>query len=178
MSADAPLTYSQFPFLKELGLEEENPGCYNGSWCGSGKLYTSMNPTTGQPIARVRFATGEEYQSCVAAMEAAKDEWALTPAPKRGEIVRQIGEEIRAKKVLLGKLVALEMGKILAEGIGEVQEYVDMCDYCVGLSRNICGSVIPSERPGHFMMEQWNPLGLIVCITAFNFPVAVYGWNQ
>ena len=94
--ADAPLTYSKYPFLKELGLEEENPGCYNGTWCGSGSVYTSLNPTTGEPIARVRFATGAEYQSCIAAMEACKDEWALTPAPKRGEIVRQIGEEIRA----------------------------------------------------------------------------------
>ena len=134
--------------------------------------------TTGEPIARVRFATGAEYESCIAAMNACKDEWALTPAPKRGEIVRQIGEEIRAKIKPLGQLVSLEMGKILPEGIGEVQEYVDMCDFAVGLSRNICGSVIPSERPGHFMMEQWNPLGLIGVITAFNFPVAVYGWNQ
>lgn len=100
------------------------------------------------------------------------------PPPKRGEIVRQMRVALDDKKEALGKLVALEMGKILAEGIGEVQEYVDICDYAVGLSRMIGGSVIPSERPGHFMMEQWNPLGTVGVISAFNFPVAVYGWNS
>eukprot|EP01112_Ceratiomyxa_fruticulosa_P012609 TRINITY_DN34_c0_g1_i2.p1 TRINITY_DN34_c0_g1~~TRINITY_DN34_c0_g1_i2.p1 ORF type:complete len:510 (-),score=123.20 TRINITY_DN34_c0_g1_i2:61-1590(-) len=173
----AELTFSQYPFLKELGLEEENPGCYNGKWGGKGELLTSYNPTTGKPIARVRQATPEEYEECIKSMEAAMANWQVTPAPKRGEIVRQIGEALRAKLVPLAKLVSLEMGKILAEGNGEVQEFIDMCDYAVGLSRMIAGQVLPSERPGHFMMEVWNPLGMVGIITAFNFPVAVFGWN-
>jgi aldehyde dehydrogenase family 7 member A1 len=99
------------------------------------------------------------------------------PAPKRGEIVRQIGDAMRVKREALGHLVSLEMGKILAEGIGEVQEFIDICDLAVGLSRSINGKVIPSERPGHTLLEFWNPLGLVGIISAFNFPVAVYGWN-
>lgn len=110
-------------------------------------------------------------------MESEKIRWAKTPAPIRGEIVRQIGEAMRLKKEALGMLVSLEMGKIKSEGLGEVQEYIDVCDFATGLSRTLEGKVLPSERPGHFMMEQWNPLGLIGCITAFNFPVAVAGWN-
>jgi len=97
--------------------------------------------------------------------------------PKRGEIVRQIGDELRAKKVALGKLVSLEMGKILAEGIGEIQEFIDICDYATGLSRTINGSLLPSERASHVLMEVWNPLGAVGIITAFNFPAAVFGWN-
>ena len=100
-----------------------------------------------------------------------------TPAPVRGEIVRQIGEAFRKKKEPLGLLISLEMGKIKSEGLGEVQEYIDICDFATGLSRTLEGKVLPSERPGHFMMEMWNPLGLVGCITAFNFPVAVAGWN-
>jgi aldehyde dehydrogenase family 7 protein A1 len=110
-------------------------------------------------------------------MEAEKERWMSMPMPLRGEIIRQIGEALRAKKSALGSLISLEMGKIKSEGDGEVQEYIDICDMAVGLSRTIEGKVIPSERPGHFMMEQWNPLGLIGVITAFNFPVAVSGWN-
>lgn len=111
-------------------------------------------------------------------MSAVKEEWALTPAPIRGEIVRKIGEKLRFYKQDLGTLVSLEMGKILTEGLGEIQEAIDICDYAVGLSRCLNGSVIPSERPGHFMMERWNPLnGHVGIITAFNFPVAVYFWN-
>jgi len=104
--------------------------------------------------------------------------WRLTPAPKRGEIVRQMRVALNEKKLPLGQLVALEMGKILQEGLGEVQEYIDIADYAVGLSRMINGKIIPSERPGHIMMETWNPLGNIGVISAFNFPVAVYGWNS
>ncbi|OWK12257.1 ALDH7A1, partial [Cervus elaphus hippelaphus] len=100
------------------------------------------------------------------------------PAPKRGEVVRQIGDALREKIQVLGSLVSLEMGKILVEGVGEVQEYVDVCDYAVGLSRMIGGPILPSERPGHALIEQWNPVGLVGVITAFNFPVAVYGWNN
>jgi aldehyde dehydrogenase family 7 protein A1 len=110
-------------------------------------------------------------------MDSEKARWMLTPMPQRGEIIRQIGDALRSKKSALGSLIALEMGKVKSEGDGEVQEYIDICDMAVGLSRTIEGKVIPSERPGHFMMEQWNPLGLIGCITAFNFPVAVSGWN-
>lgn len=110
-------------------------------------------------------------------MESEKEKWMKTPAPIRGEIVRQIGDEMRKKKEALALLVSLEMGKIKSEGLGEVQEYIDICDMAVGMSRTIEGKVLPSERPGHFMMEVWNPLGLIGCITAFNFPVAVSGWN-
>eukprot|EP01113_Clastostelium_recurvatum_P037398 TRINITY_DN545_c0_g1_i2.p1 TRINITY_DN545_c0_g1~~TRINITY_DN545_c0_g1_i2.p1 ORF type:complete len:524 (+),score=123.32 TRINITY_DN545_c0_g1_i2:44-1573(+) len=173
----ADLTFKQYPFLKELGLEEENPGCFNGKWGGKGELLTAYNPTTGKPIARIRQGTAEEYEECLKSMEAAMADWQLTPAPKRGEIVRQIGDALRLKIAPLSKLVSLEMGKILPEGHGEVQEFIDMCDYATGLSRMITGQVIPSERPGHFMMENWNPLGMVGVITAFNFPVAVYGWN-
>lgn len=171
------LTFSEYPFLAELGLQEENPGFFNGTWGGSGSLLTSYSPATGKPIARVKQATVEEYESCVAAMIEAQAAWQLTPAPKRGEIVRQIGDALRAKRDALGHLVSLEMGKILSEGLGEVQEFIDICDLAVGLSRGINGQVIPSERPGHTLLEFWNPLGLVGIITAFNFPVAVYGWN-
>jgi aldehyde dehydrogenase family 7 protein A1 len=110
-------------------------------------------------------------------MEKEKERWINTPMPVRGEIVRQIADALREKKEALGSLISLEMGKVKSEGKGEVQEFIDICDMAVGLSRTIEGKVIPSERPGHFMMETWNPLGLIGIITAFNFPVAVYGWN-
>jgi len=110
-------------------------------------------------------------------MEEARKVWALTPAPKRGDIVRQIGEAIRHKKTALGKLISLEMGKILPEAIGEVQEYIDVCDYATGLSRTFNGLILPSERPGHVIQENWHPLGMIGVITAFNFPLAVCGWN-
>lgn len=136
-----------------------------------------MNPHNNQPIARIKLASSQEYEECIKAMESERIRWAKTPAPVRGEIVRQIGEAMRKKKEELGLLVSLEMGKIKSEGLGEVQEYIDICDMATGLSRTIEGKVLPSERPGHFMMEQWNPLGLIGCITAFNFPVAVSGWN-
>eukprot|EP01104_Vermistella_antarctica_P017234 TRINITY_DN607_c0_g1_i1.p1 TRINITY_DN607_c0_g1~~TRINITY_DN607_c0_g1_i1.p1 ORF type:complete len:541 (+),score=171.56 TRINITY_DN607_c0_g1_i1:84-1625(+) len=173
----ADFEYDSHPFLKELGLEKENDGFYNGTWGGSGKVLTSYNPTTGKPIATVRSATVEEYESAIVAMKASQKIWQAVPAPKRGEIVRQIGDEIRQNIVPLGALVSLEMGKIKMEGVGEVQEAVDVCEYAVGLSRMLNGQVIPSERPGHAMWECWNPLGMIGIITAFNFPVAVFAWN-
>ena len=121
----------------------------------------------------------DDYEKCVSAAEDAWKIWADLPAPKRGEIVRQIGEALREKIEPLGKLVSLEMGKIVPEGIGEVQEFVDICDYAVGLSRMMpAGTVFPSERPGHELRECWNPLGLVSIISAFNFPVAVFGWNN
>ncbi|KAM4707920.1 alpha-aminoadipic semialdehyde dehydrogenase [Discoglossus pictus] len=168
----------QYSWLKELGLKEENEGVYNGTWGGKGEIVTSYCPANNSPIARVKQATLEEYNETVAKAKEAWKIWADIPAPKRGEIVRQIGDALRKKIKLLGHLESLEMGKILVEGVGEVQEYVDICDYAVGLSRIIGGPILPSERPGHALIEQWNPVGLVGIITAFNFPVAVYGWNN
>jgi len=172
------LTFHDYPFLKELGLEEDNLGCYNGKWFANGKDIISVNPSNNKPIARVRGGTKEDYESCLSSMEQAQKFWASYSAPKRGEIVRQIGEAIRAKKNALGKLISLEMGKILAEGLGEVQEFIDICDYATGLSRTYSGQIIPSERQGHTILENWHPLGMIGVITAFNFPLAVSGWNS
>ncbi|KAF4042083.1 Aldehyde dehydrogenase family [Phytophthora infestans] len=169
---------AQFPFLEELGLKEENHGVYNGKWFGNGDVYTSVSPVNGQPIASVRAGNKADYQNVVAAMDDAKPKWCDLPAPERGEIVRQIGEELRNKRDALGKLISLEMGKIYVEGVGEVQEAIDICEFAVGLSRTLNGSVIPSERPGHFMMERYNPLkGHVGIVTAFNFPCAVLFWN-
>uniref|UniRef100_A0A672Z4Z1 Aldehyde dehydrogenase 7 family, member A1 n=1 Tax=Sphaeramia orbicularis TaxID=375764 RepID=A0A672Z4Z1_9TELE len=168
----------KYAWLKELGLSEDNPGMYNGKWGGSGEVVTSYCPANNEPIARVTQATMAEYEETVQKTKEAWKIWADIPAPKRGEIVRQIGDALRKKIQVLGSLVSLEMGKIYVEGVGEVQEYVDVCDYAVGLSRMIGGPILPSERPGHALIEQWNPVGLVGIITAFNFPVAVYGWNN
>uniref|UniRef100_A0A8B9KY77 aldehyde dehydrogenase (NAD(+)) n=1 Tax=Astyanax mexicanus TaxID=7994 RepID=A0A8B9KY77_ASTMX len=163
----------KYAWLKELGLSEDNDGVYNGTWGGKGEVVTSYCPANNEPIARVRQATLAEYEETVQKAREAWKVWADIPAPKRGEIVRQIGDALRKKIKVLGSLVSLEMGKIYVEGVGEVQEYVDVCDYAVGLSRMIGGPVLPSERPGHALIEQWNPVGLVGIITAFNFPVAV-----
>uniref|UniRef100_A0A673JZB5 Aldehyde dehydrogenase domain-containing protein n=1 Tax=Sinocyclocheilus rhinocerous TaxID=307959 RepID=A0A673JZB5_9TELE len=168
----------QYSWLRELGLSEDNDGVYNGSWGGQGQVVTSYCPANNEPIARVRPATMAEYEETVQKAQEAWKVWADVPAPKRGEVVRQIGDALRGKIKALGSLVSLEMGKIYVEGVGEVQEYVDVCDYAVGLSRMIGGPILPSERPGHALIEQWNPVGLVGVITAFNFPVAVYGWNN
>ncbi|KAK1345016.1 hypothetical protein QTO34_013720 [Cnephaeus nilssonii] len=168
----------QYAWLKELGLREENEGVYNGSWGGRGEVITTYCPANNEPIARVRQASVADYEETVKKAREAWRIWADIPAPKRGEVVRQIGDALREKIQVLGSLVSLEMGKILVEGVGEVQEYVDICDYAVGLSRMIGGPILPSERPGHALIEQWNPVGLVGIITAFNFPVAVYGWNN
>lgn len=178
MSSGFLVNEPKYSFLKDLGLEDTNPGVYSGTWGGQGEVVTSMCPANGRPIAQVTTASLEDYNKCVTAAGEAWQVWADLPAPARGEIVRQIGEELRKNLVPLGKLVSLEMGKITPEGIGEVQEYVDICDYAVGLSRMMPGQVIPSERPGHALLECWNPLGVVGVITAFNFPVAVYGWNS
>ncbi|CAF1044508.1 unnamed protein product [Adineta steineri] len=166
------------PFLNELGLEEENFGVFDGKWFGNGELIDSINPSTNEPIARIRQGTVEDYHRAVESSTKAYQMWSNIPAPKRGDIVRQIGDELRKNLQPLGKLISMEMGKILPEGVGEVQEFVDICDYAVGLSRMFEGKVLPSERPGHMLMEQWNPLGIIGVISAFNFPCAVFGWNQ
>ncbi|KAL9314615.1 hypothetical protein ACSQ67_020067 [Phaseolus vulgaris] len=161
---------NSFDFLKEIGLGSSNIGSYvNGQWKATGSSVTSVNPSNNQTIAEVTEATLQDYEEGLQACSEAAKTWMTIPAPKRGEIVRQIGEALRAKLDPLGRLVALEMGKILPEGIGEVQEIIDMCDYAVGLSRQLSGSIIPSER-----ME---PLGIVGVITAFNFPCAVLGWN-
>jgi len=168
----------KYSWLKELGIHSENAGGYFGVWQASGAEKASMCPANNKPIANVRHVTVDEYNKAVESSYRAFSSWADIPAPKRGEIVRQIGDKLRQKKHLLGKLVALEMGKILAEGEGEVQEYIDICDYATGLSRMFSGKVIPSERPGHALLEMWNPLGVVGVISAFNFPCAVYGWNS
>ena len=138
----------------------------------------SVNPATNKVIATVRTGSVKDYNETLSEMLKVKTLWRSMPIPKRGEIVRQMRVALDAKKESLGMLVSLEMGKILPEGVGEVQEYIDVADYAVGLSRMLNGQVIPSERPDHVMMEMWNPLGIVGVISAFNFPVAVYGWNS
>ena len=156
--------------LSSLGLSSGvNPGVFNGKWLGSGPIQVSLNPTTNLPIASVITATRAELAETITAVNNAKSIWRALPSPKRGEIVRQMRVALAEKIVPLGQLVSLEMGKISAEGVGEVQEYIDVCDYAVGLSRMLNGSVIPSERPGHFMMEQYNPLGVVGVISAVFF---------
>jgi len=135
-------------------------------------------PSNNKVIAEVLTGNLEDYESTIKETQSAWQTWADVPAPLRGDIVRQIGNALREKKSDLGKLVSLEMGKILSEGEGEVQEYIDICDYAVGLSRMLEGKILPSERRGHVLMENWNPIGSIGIITAFNFPVAVFGWNN
>ena len=163
--------------LANLGIEVVNAGAYDGSWSGAGAVLDCHSPIDGRHLATVAMAAASDYervmQSCVAAFE----EWRNVPAPRRGEIVRQIGEALRRNKQALGALVSLEMGKIRAEGEGEVQEMIDICDFAVGLSRQLYGLTMHSERPGHRMYEQWHPRGVVGIISAFNFPVAVWAWN-
>jgi aldehyde dehydrogenase (NAD+) len=137
----------------------------------------SYNPATGAELGRVKLATAEDYDSALAQAASTFQRWRLCPAPQRGEIVREIGEELRRHKDDLGRLVTLESGKILAEGRGEVQEMIDIATFAAGLSRQLYGLTMPSERPGHRMYEQWHPLGVVGVISAFNFPVAVWSWN-
>jgi aldehyde dehydrogenase family 7 protein A1 len=175
---DQKLTYGSFPFLKTLGLQETNSGFYDGLGSqATGGQVISLNPHNNQAIAVVKEASLEDYEKGVQLAEKAKEAWSRVPMPKRGEIVRQVGEELRKYKTELGSLIALEMGKILSEGMGEVQEFIDMCDFACGLSRKIGGKIIPSERKDHVILEQWNPLGIVGVISAFNFPNAVFGWN-
>lgn len=164
--------------LKRLNLLSENLGSFCGEWLGSGELLSSISPINGQRIAAVRTATASDYERVMAHAQAAFGEWQSVPAPKRGDLIRQFGNALRAAKNDLGKLVTLETGKILAEGAGEVQEMIDICDFAVGLSRQLYGLTIASERPEHRMLEQWHPLGPVGIITAFNFPVAVWSWNS
>jgi aldehyde dehydrogenase (NAD+) len=166
-------------FLNDLQLNEINNGVSTGAeWpAASGATITSYSPVDGKLIASVTTASQENYTTTVEKARAAFAEWQLWPAPRRGEVVRQIGDELRANKAALGKLVSYEMGKSLQEGLGEVQEMIDICDFAVGLSRQLHGLTMHSERPGHRMYEQYHPLGIVGVISAFNFPVAVWSWN-
>ena len=172
-------TATQHAFLAELGISTENQGAYAGQWLEcTGEWLESRSPATGELIAKVRQATATEYEATVAAAQAAFERWRMVPAPHRGEVVRKIGVALRAKKDALGRLITLEMGKILQEGLGEVQEAIDIADFAVGQSRMLYGLSMHSERPGHAMREQWHPFGVVGCITAFNFPMAVWAWNS
>lgn len=165
-------------FLKRLGINEVNSGVYSDRWLeGNGGEITSYSPANGQPIARVRLADLAEYEQVMTAAQDSFNTWRALPAPYRGQVVRELGEVLRQHKEDLGRLITLEMGKIYQEGLGEVQEIIDIVDFAVGQSRQLYGLTMHSERPGHRMYEQWHPLGIVGVITAFNFPMAVYGWN-
>ena len=166
--------------LNRLRISETNPGVCTGpeSWLDTGAApITSYNPTTGEPIAQVIPATADAYDHVVAGAEIAFPTWRETPAPRRGLVVRDLGVAVREALEPLGELITLEMGKIRPEGIGEVQEMIDICDFATGLSRQLYGLTMHSERPKHRMYEQWHPVGPIGVITAFNFPIAVWSWN-
>ncbi len=166
-------------FLKELNIESLSNGVSTGSnWLSdTGAAIASVSPTDGKTIASVTTTTRANYDAVIATAQSAFEEWRNWPAPKRGEVVRQIGDALRARKDALGRLVSYEMGKSLQEGLGEVQEMIDICDFAVGLSRQLHGLTMHSERPGHRMYEQYHPLGLVGIISAYNFPVAVWSWN-
>ena len=167
-------------FLKALHIELNNQGVSTGSkWLSStGEKIDSLSPVDGKLIGSVNTADKNSYEKIIQTAEAAFKKWRMMPAPQRGEIVRQVGESLRKYKEPLGKLVSYEMGKSLQEGYGEVQEMIDICDFAVGLSRQLYGLSMHSERPGHRMYEQWHPLGIVGIISAFNFPVAVWSWNS
>jgi aldehyde dehydrogenase (NAD+) len=164
-----------------LGLSELNSGAWSqdGGWSKdtTGPVIESINPATGELLGRVRSATAADYERVIVSSRQAFEQWRMVPAPKRGEAVRLIGEELRAHKSALGSLVTLETGKIKPEGDGEVQEMIDIADFAVGQSRMLYGLTMHSERPMHRMYEQWHPLGIVGIISAFNFPVAVWSWN-
>jgi aldehyde dehydrogenase (NAD+) len=171
--------------MKDGAAAIELGGIYSGSWSandgwsndGDGPIIEAVNPATGELLGRVRTATPADYERIVVAAREAFRKWREVPAPKRGEIIRQIGQELRTHKDALGTLVTLETGKIKAEGDGEVQEMIDIADFAVGQARMLYGKTMHSERPQHRMYEQWHPLGVVGIISAFNFPVAVWSWN-
>jgi aldehyde dehydrogenase (NAD+) len=165
--------------LQRLGLNDGHSGVCSGDWVDrpGGEAITSLNPSTGEPIATVLGGSVGDYDAVVDRAVAAFKRWRVMPPPQRGEVVRKIGQALREQKEDLGLLVTLEVGKIRSEGLGEVQEMIDMADFAVGLSRQLYGLTIASERPGHRMFEQWHPLGPVGIISAFNFPVAVWSWN-
>ncbi|SEI77028.1 aldehyde dehydrogenase (NAD+) [Dyadobacter koreensis] len=165
--------------LDSLGIDAENSGISTGrnSWPGSGEMIESYSPVDGSMIAKVSSADKCDYDKVIEVSREAFKVWRMVPAPKRGDIVRQMGDQLRNKKQALGILVSYEMGKSLQEGLGEVQEMIDICDFAVGLSRQLYGLSMHSERVQHRMYEQWHPLGIVGIISAFNFPVAVWSWN-
>lgn len=164
--------------LEQLGIKETNQGTSTGNnWFSEGEEIVSYSPVDGKVIAKVTTTSKADYEKVMATATEAFKTWRLKPAPQRGEIVRQFGNELRRLKEPLGKLVSYEMGKSYQEGLGEVQEMIDICDFAVGLSRQLYGFTIHSERPGHRMYDQYHPLGVVGIISAFNFPVAVWSWN-
>lgn len=165
--------------LKKLGIKDTNPGCSTGRKnFSSGEEITSVSPVDGKEIARVTTGSSADYEKVMETAQTAFESWRMKPAPQRGEIVRQFGDKLRKYKKELGALVSYEMGKSLQEGYGEVQEMIDICDFAVGLSRQLHGFTMHSERYKHRMYEQYHPLGVVGIITAFNFPVAVWAWNS
>lgn len=164
--------------IDKYGLADSSSGVFAGQWLEArGEVFTSDDPTTGNPIGDVVGGSTEDYELVATASLAAFERWRMVPAPQRGEFVRLIGVALREHKTDLGTLVSRETGKGLAEGLGEVQEMIDVADFAVGLSRQLYGLTMPSERPDHRLFEQWHPLGPVGVITAFNFPVAVWAWN-
>src|SRR5690554_3979310 len=164
--------------LQQLGLNQTNLGSSTGSeWFANGKEISSYTPVDGSLMASVTTSSNEDYEKVIQKASEAFKTWRMVPAPKRGEIVRQVGEALRENKEALGQLVSYEMGKSFQEGLGEVQEMIDICDFAVGLSRQLYGFTMHSERPMHRMYDQYHPLGVVGIISAFNFPVAVWAWN-
>ena len=164
--------------LKDLGLQEINNGTSTGTdWFSNGEIIESYSPVDGALIGKVKATTKTDYEKVIETAQKGFKEWRTWTAPQRGEVVRQFNDELRRLKEPLGKLVSYEMGKSYQEGLGEVQEMIDICDFAVGLSRQLYGLTMHSERPGHRMYEQYHPLGVVGVISAFNFPVAVWSWN-
>ena len=163
--------------LEKLGLTDDNAGVFDGEWRGGGATIDKISPIDGRRLAGIRTASDDDYNKAISRAHEAFLKWRVTPGPVRGETVRRLGNALRELKHELGQLVTLETGKIIAEGEGEVQEMIDICDFAVGQSRMLYGLTIQSERPSHRLMEQWHPLGVVAVITAFNFPVAVWSWN-
>ena len=164
--------------LESLGIADDNPGAFDGEWIDtSGDTLVSYNPTNGEALASLKLASADDYERVAKTTIEAFREWRTWTAPARGDVVRELGNELREHKEALGALVSLEVGKIQSEGLGEVQEMIDMADLAVGMSRQLYGKTMHSERPNHRMYEQWHPLGPVGIITAFNFPVAVWAWN-
>lgn len=176
--ATAILDFGIQEALQQLGVSEHNKGTSTGAnWLSSKETISSYSPVDGELIGKVEITTAEDYEKVIQTAAEAFKTWKIMPAPQRGEIVRQFGEALRELKEPLGKLVSYEMGKSYQEGLGEVQEMIDICDFAVGLSRQLHGLTMHSERPGHRMYEQYHPLGVVGIISAFNFPVAVWAWN-
>ena len=164
--------------LNKLGIKDQQHGCSNGSeWFGSDSKISSISPVDGSELGKISTGNKDDYEKLISDAQNAFKSFRKIPAPKRGELVRQLGNKIREHKAELGELVSIEMGKSLQEGLGEVQEMIDICDFAVGLSRQLHGLTMHSERPGHRMYEQYHPLGIVGIISAFNFPVAVWAWN-